>query len=143
MKKVSKILFLVGGIDSLVSSIALLVMGVLFIVFGSPAMTATLQEWLQKGIEAGTASTDASSVEQAVMIMQVCFMSTGVMFVCMTGIAVAGGILSLKAFKEEQPRLPLLVANVVFGVMINTITLVGAIFGLIVDGKEQRRAQVK
>ena len=143
MKKVSKILFLVGGIDSLVSSFALLVMGVLFIVFGSPAMTATLQEWLQKGIEAGTASTDASSVEQAVMIMQVCFMSTGVMFVCMTGIAVAGGILSLKTFKEEQPRLPLLVANVVFGVMINTITLVGAIFGLIVDGKEQRRAQVK
>ena len=126
MRKASRILFLVGAIVAIVAAVGYLIAGLVLVIV--PNVDAF--------IEAASKEMTAQELEavQAAMIINGVFFLLGVPF-C--------GLSSFFAFKahfQERPSKALNVLNIVFGALSIEVNLVGAIFALIADGQEDRRA---
>ena len=97
MKKVSRILFLVGGIIGLCLGSLFLLLGVLFLIFSLPFFLDIVREGLQNG----SISTTAKSVDAAVMIWQMTYTSLSIsMFV----MSVLGFIDAVLSFTSEHSQ---------------------------------------
>ena len=136
MKKASRIVLLVGSIVGFVVAGILLLTGILFIIFGTPAFADIIRE----GIEKGTIHTDVSP-ETAVTIWQFTFLSNGILMVVIAIIMCLSGFFGLRARKLETKKAYII--SIVFGAMMNEVNLVGSILGLIAWKRtENRKAKV-
>lgn len=127
MKKASKILFLIGGIYSIVSAATFLLLAVMFIVIGILANPDVISE----GLLNGTITSDVTNdpVELSNIVRLVMFINSG-MFLLFMGLNTANAIVSFKAKNEDNKTL--FVSNIVLGIISQTIiNLVGGIFALI------------
>lgn len=127
MKKASKILFLIGGIYSIVSAATFLLLAVMFIVIGILANPDVISE----GLLNGTITSDVTNdpVELSNIVRLVMFINSG-MFLLFMGLTTANAIVSFKAKNEDNKTL--FVSNIVLGIISQTIiNLVGGIFALI------------
>ena len=127
MKKASNILYLIGGIYAIVSVAALLIAGVILLIFSSSALTATII----KGIEEGTIHTSfTGSPEEIAVMIQITFLAIGITFIAVSAIYVIAGIIAFKGRNNDKKNL--FVANIVFGVITeNPLILLASIFALI------------
>ena len=127
MKKVANILFLVGGIYSIVSVASLAIAGVFLLVFSGTAFTATIVQ----GINDGTINSSFTGTpEQIAAAIQLMFLIMGICFVVIASFGIVNGILSLKARNTDKKEL--FIANIVFAFLSGVeINLVASIFALI------------
>ena len=134
MKKVSRILFLVGGIIGLCLGSLFLLLGVLFLIFSLPFFLDIVREGLQNG----SISTTAKSVDAAVMIWQMTYTSLSISMFVMSVLGFINAVLSFTARKKDGSK-GLYIANIVFGLLsCCELNLVGAILGLIAYNKMNR-----
>ena len=137
MKKASRIVLLVGSIIGFVGAGALLLTGILFIVFGTPAFAEIIKE----GVEKCTIHTTAVDPETAATIWQFTFLSNGIVMLIIAIIMALSGLFGLRARKLETKKA--YIVSIVFGAMMNEVNLVGSILGLIAWKRaENRKAKV-
>ena len=127
MKKVANILFLVGGIYSIISVASLAITGTVLLVLSGSFFTATLVQ----GIIDGTVNSSfTGSPEEVAAAIQLMFLIMGICFVTVASFGVANSIVSFKG--RSTDRKEIFVINIVFAYLSgNTINLVASIFGLI------------
>ena len=127
MKKVANILFLVGGIYSFILVASLVIIGIVFLVFSSAGLTATIIIGIQNG---SIKSSFTGTPEEIAALVQLTFLITGIILLFIASFGIVNGILSLKARNTDNKNL--YIANIVFGILSDTpINVVGAIFALI------------
>ena len=127
MKKVANILFLVGGIYSIVSVLSLAITGTFFLVFSGASFTATIIQGLNDGT---INSSFTGTPEQIAASIQLMFMIMGICFVVVASLGVVNGILAIKARNTDKKEL--FIANIVFAFLSGVeINLVASIFALI------------
>lgn len=137
MKKASRIVLLVGSIIGFVGAGALLLTGILFIVFSTPVFTDIVKE----GIEKGTIHTSSIDPETAATVWQITFLSHGILMLIIAVIMCLSGFFGLRARKLETKNA--YIVSIVFGAMMNEVNLVGSILGLIAWKRaENRKAKV-
>lgn len=126
MRIPSRILLLIGGISAFVQAALLFIYGVVFGVLSLPVF----KDLIMKGIEDGTIKVEgADSVNMALTIVQITFVSVAVIFLILAGLSIASGILTFKARKEEE-KVSYILA-IVFGALSDvTAAVVGSVFGL-------------
>ena len=133
MKKVSSILFLVGGIYSVVCAVIFLMLGGGFIVLSGPAFTAYIVE----GIKNGTINTTFEGItpEEIAAIVQALFVGYGIGMIFFTVLSTVNAVVSFMARKSANKGM--MIANIILGaVSCMVVNLVGGIFGLIALKKE-------
>lgn len=119
MKRVKRILFLVGGILSIVMAASFFIVGLVFVVLG-PTIGAYMAE------------TD----QQAADIFLGVYLSIGLVFVFVSVFAIINAILSFKAMNSNSKSL--MVANIIFGILSDVIVnVVGGIIGFILIDREK------
>ncbi|MBQ7994766.1 MAG: hypothetical protein IJ247_00905 [Bacilli bacterium] len=119
MKRVKRILFLVGGILSIVMAASFFIVGLVFVVLG-PTIGAYMAE------------TD----QQAADIFLGVYLSIGLVFVIVSVFGIINAILSFKAMNSNSKSL--MVANIVFGILSDVIVnVVGGIIGFILIDREK------
>ena len=127
MKKAAKILFIVGTVYSWLAVLGFVISGVVYLIGGLNV------DILRQVLEENSGSADIS-VEALQIIALVC----AVLFFLCAVIAVVGAIISHKCLKnveEENFNKGLNIAGIVFGALISTPTLVGAILAMIANKK--------
>ena len=127
IKKVSRILILIGAIYGIVSIVSLLIAGIVTAVLASPTCT----EFLTKGLTEGWAHTSfEGSQEEQVAFMQLVLLIISILVFVLVIPAVVSSILCFLGLKKENKSL--LIAILVFSILCgNEVAGVGAIFGLI------------
>lgn len=136
MKRARDILLLIGMVLSIVTGASLLLCGIACIVCGAnPALRDVLIEAFNNIPDGSRGSITG---EQFAAIIQGCMIGSGVAYLVATGFFAANAVFSAKARLNGTKGLYILC--IVFGALASTVTLVGGIFGLIVEGKEERRA---
>ena len=131
MKKASEVLFLVGKIVSFVVAGILILTAVAHLVVG----IAYADEIVNSTANAG------ANLDEAILIVRVTFVTLGTIFIIWGILAIINGFISGLALKEPSQKN--LVINIVFGILSCVeINLVGAIFGLIANGKEKESKQL-
>ena len=136
MRKASKVLFLVGAILSIVSAVYYLVFGIIFVVIPN---TDAFADFLAEAQKNGTTLPEGGED-----VVRGVFIGLGVCFLLLTVFGGINSFFGFKAFKQAKPSRALNVLNIVFGVLASVfVNLVGAIFALIADGQEERRAALK
>ncbi len=127
MKRAANILYLIGGIYSIISVAALLIAGAVLLVFSSSALTATLV----KGIEEGTIHSDfTGSPEEIAAMIQIMFLSVGITLLVVSAIYVVAGIIALKGRNNDKKNY--FVTNIVFGAITESpFILIASVFALI------------
>lgn len=119
MKRVKRILFLVGGILSIVMAASFFIVGLVFVVLG-PTIGAYIAE------------TD----QQAADIFLGVYLSIGLVFVFVSVFGLINAILSFKAMNSNSKSL--MVANIIFGILSDVIVnVVGGIIGFILIDREK------
>ena len=119
MKRVKRILFLVGGVLSIVMATSFFIVGLVFVVLG-PTIGAYMAE------------TD----QQAADIFLGVYLSVGLVFVFVSVLSLINAILSFKAMNSNSKSL--MVANIIFGILSDVIVnVVGGIIGFILIDREK------
>ena len=119
MKRVKRILVLVGGILSIVMAASFFIVGLVFVVLG-PTIGAYMAE------------TD----QQAADIFLGVYLSIGLVFVFVSVFGLINAILSFKAMNSNSKSL--MVANIIFGILSDVIVnVVGGIIGFILIDREK------
>ena len=138
MRKISNILLLIGGIYAIVSAVALLVMGIVFLTGGSlPIIGHYLEQALhQAGID---------DPDRVALAIQLASILSGVTFLLMALLCIPSCVVSFAA--RKNPTKGLLIANIVIGYFCGTTYhVVGGILGLIYNWrlakKEAREPKV-
>ena len=133
MRKASRILFLVGAIVAIVAAVGYLIAGLLLVILPN----------VPEIIEAVRESADPSVTDEQLEAARVALTINGVF--CLLGVPVCGvnSFFAFKAHFAEKPSKALNVLNIVFGALSVEINLVGAIFALIANGQEDRRAALE
>lgn len=134
LRKISKILYLVGGIVSFVVAGLLLFSGITTIVLGSVPM---FRDYLADGIANGTiTSTIQGTPTEIATYIQISVLATGIICLIIVLLSVANGILSLMARKTPTKYLAIL--NIVFGVLSDIgINIAASVLALIANKKEE------
>lgn len=138
MRKASKILYLAGGIVSIVWAVAFLICGISCIVLGAigegyvDQIIAYISEHAPEVAEKLTPEMIAAFFGVAIGL--------GVVFLVETAVAAVGAVFAFKAHKEDKRWLAII--NIVFGVLgVTIVPAVGAVFQLISDGKEEKKEE--
>lgn len=122
MRKVSNILFLIGGIYAIVSAVTLFVFAIIFLTGASPLLEVALKPILeQNGV------TDPDKV---VLLIRIYSIVCGVVFLIVAALCIPSAIVSFLV--RKNPSKGLLIANIVIGYLCGTTyNVVGGILGLI------------
>ena len=142
MKKAAKILYLIGGIYSIITAVTLMIIGIVFVVFAGASFTSAIIEGIRSGEIRSSFSGSEAEVASQIQLM---FMTIGLVFVFMASFGVVNSILSFKARNSANRKL--FIANIVFSALSGVeVNLVGSIFALIVgntldDVPEQPKAE--
>ena len=143
MRKASKILFLIGGIVSIVCAIYWLVFGIICTVIPNlpEFYDAFIESW-NKNPQPGVTADEAYAAFKGVMI------ALGVLLYITVACAGVNSFFSFKAFndtrKNGKPTTAINVLNIVFGVLGGVlVNIVGAIFAFVANGQEDRRAALE
>ena len=127
MRKASKILFLVGAIVSIVAGVVCLIAGLVLVILPNT------QDFVDALVREGVTKDDIEVV-QLTMILYGTMLLIGVPF---CGV---NSFFGFKAFRDEKSCTALNVLNIIFGALTVYVNMVGAIFALIANGQEERRA---
>ena len=136
MKRTSRILFLVGGIISLVLASIFLILGVVFLIFTLPFFLDMVRSGL---IESGASVQSANA---AVAVWQVSYTST---FITMFILSVFGYINAALAFtaRNKEGSKGLYIANIVFGLLsCAEVNVAGGILAIINKNREENRQNI-
>ena len=136
MKRAANILFLIGGIYSIVNGVTMLILGITFIIFSSPAF----YDMLYTAVSDGTIqSSFTGSVEMVVRQIQLMYMSMGIVFAFLGAFALPNAALSFAARKSKSKGL--LIANIVFSFLSGVeVNAVGAILALVDNNRSASRS---
>lgn len=135
MKKASKILFLIGGIVTILAAIAFLVIGLVALVAGGLASQPDAPEWVTKLINQIIADNPGFDFKKAIDLV----LAVGYVFVVLFALAVASVVLSFICSSKEYRPLPLLIVATAFAVVGGSpLSILGGIFGFINWGQERR-----
>ena len=137
MKKASKILFLIGGIVTILAAIAFLVIGIVAFAAGALASSPDAPEWVNKLIQQIIADNPGFDVKKAVELIKI----VGYIFVVLFALAVASVVLSFICASKEYRPLPLLIVATAFAAVGGSpLSILGGIFGII-NWAQERRTQ--
>lgn len=127
MKRVANILFLVGGILSIVLAATWVCLAAMFYVFASEPF----KELIIKGIEEGTINSDfPGDPTQVATAIQIMFLSFGISFTVMTVFSAINAVFAFKGRNTNSKGM--FICNIVFGVLSGVeVNLVASIFALI------------
>ena len=128
MRKASKILFLVGAIVSIVAGVVCLITGLILVIL--PNTEAFMEAMIREKV-----------TQDDIEVVRLALVLYGTM--CLIGVPFCGvnSFFGFKAFRAEKPCTSLNVLNIVFGALTIYVNMVGAIFALIANGQEERRAE--
>ena len=127
MKKASDILILIGYVFSILSSVALLGIAILFVVISTPIA----KDIIIQGLESGAIHTDfVGPVEEQVRQIQILFAGLSVMFFVLTAFYITCTVFAfLSTHKDNQG---FVIAALVFSILCgNVILIVGEILRLV------------
>ena len=134
VKKISKIMLIVGEVLSFVYLASFIITSIVFFILGSPLCT----DLIVKGVEEGQIHTSyfEGSPEEIAMYVQIAMVTCGVIFVVVAALSLVNGILADKA--RKKPSQGLYIANIVLGLLSCVeFNLIGGILGLIAGDKVQ------
>ena len=132
MRKASKIIYLVGGILSIVAAVGFLITALIFVILPN---TEAFVEAYNRGIADGTISGNVTLAE-----FQGVFAAISVPFFFWMAAAAINSVFSFIAFKKDRPSTSLAVLNIVFGVLSCVeVNIVASVFAFIANGQEDRR----
>ena len=127
MRKASKILFLVGAIVSIVAGVVCLITGLVLVILPNT------QEFIDAMVREGVTQDDIEVARLALVLY-------GTMLLVGVPFCGVNSFFGFRAFRQEKPCTALNVLNIVFGALTIYVNMVGAIFALIANGQEERRA---
>ena len=132
MRKVSRILLLVGGILAIVTAVSLLITAIVLFVGGSPLLTQFLEPLLkEQGID---------DPEKITLAIQVATVTMGVFFLLMALCGVPAAIVNFVGSKKQSKGL--LIACIVLNYFSGSyFGIAGGIVGLIANAREKKQAQ--
>ena len=132
MRKVSKILLLVGGILAIVTAVSLLITAIILFASGSPLLTQFLEPLLkEQGID---------DPEKITLAIQVATVTMGVFFLLMALCGVPAAIVNFVGSKKQSKGL--LIACIVLNYFSGSyFGIAGGIVGLIANAREKKQAQ--
>ncbi|MBQ6731300.1 MAG: hypothetical protein IJR08_05275 [Bacilli bacterium] len=130
MRKVSRILLLVGGILAIVTAASLLVTAIILFASGSPLLTQFLEPiFKEQGIE---------DPEKITLAIQIASITMGVFFLIMALCGVPATIVNFAARKNQNKGL--LIACIILNYLSGSyFGIAGGITGLIANAREERR----
>ena len=134
MRRARDILFLVGGIVSLVTAVTFVGLGVMFEYFSTENYKAAIEE----GLANGTIHTSMyrGTPKEVAEYLQLLFKILGILFFVVAAFALVNSLLSFVARTKESKGL--YIANCVFGVLSCVeFNLVGAVFGFILLNRRE------
>ena len=132
MRKVSKILLLVGGILAIVTAVSLLITAIVLFVSGSPLLTQFLEPILREnGID---------DPEKITLTIQIASITMGVFFVFMALCGVPAAIVNFLGSSKQTKVL--LIACIILNYLSGSyFGIAGGIVGLIANAREKKQAQ--
>lgn len=138
LRKISRVLYLVGAILSLVYSLTYFVGGIVFIVLGClPQMKDALIEALQNGQM--TTTFTGSLTEQAAAI-QLVYIIVGVIFVLSVAILIVNAVLGFIGRAKDAKAISIM--NIVVGVLAGVnFNVAGGILSLISKSLEKKNEE--
>ena len=132
MRKASKIIYLVGGILSIVAAVGFLITALIFVILPN---TDAFVEAYNRGVADGTISANVTLAE-----FQGVFAAISVPFFFWMAAAIINSVFSFIASKKDRPSTSLAVLNIVFGVISCVeVNIVASVFAFIANGQEDRR----
>ena len=136
MRKVAKILFLVGGICSIVTAVSLFACAVVCIVFSTPVLETIADSLIEYVPENAAQGRDA-----AIIVLRSMFISTAVVCLIWMVFSILNSVFSFKAWKQEDKGL--FIKCIVFSALSGeTLSLVAAILSLIAHMREGNKKVV-
>ena len=130
MRKVSNILLLIGGIYSIICAVGFFITAIVFFVSGTPLLAHYLEPLLKEA--------NVDDPDKVVLLIQICSITCGVMFIYCAVLCIPSAILSFVA--RKKPTKGLLMANIIVGYLCGTTyNVVGGILGLIYNHKLARK----
>ena len=118
MKKVSRILLLVGMIIGLVAAGILLLNGIAFIILSIPPVVEQVFDGYK-----------GSDVETAKIAWTASFLTTGIVLLVIAVFELVTSLLAIKANKVQVKKM--YIVSLVFGALFNELVLAGSIVGII------------
>lgn len=134
MRKVSNIMMLLNGINSIIGCVTLVVMGIILILFGTPVFGNLLRQALEQYKGSMPADFDP---ELFLSILSVTFIVVGISFILSVAPMIILAILSFKA-RGNHSRGMLLAIIIMSAILDSAFGIVGGIFGLIANRKEPK-----
>lgn len=132
MRKVSRILLLVGGILAIVTAVSLLITAIILFASGSPLLTQFLEPLLkEQGID---------DPEKITLTIQIASITMGVFFVFMALCGVPAAIVNFVGRKKQSKGL--LIACIILNYFSGSyFGIAGGIVGLIANAREKKQAE--
>ena len=132
MRKVSRILLLVGGILAIVTAASLLVTAIILFASGSPLLTQFLEPILkEQGID---------DPEKITLAIQAASIAMGVFFLLMAICGVPAAVVNFAARKNQSKGL--LIACIILNYLSGSyFGIAGGIVGLIANAREKKQVQ--
>ncbi len=134
MRKVSNIMMLLNGIFSIIGCVTLVVMGIILILFGTPVFGDLIRQALEQYEGSMPADFDP---ELFISILSVTFIVLGIIFILSVAPMIVLAILSFKA-RNNHSRGMLLAIIIMSAILDSAFGIVGGIFGLIANRKNQK-----
>lgn len=139
MRRAAQILFLVGMILSIITAVSCCISGIVCIVAGG---NAEFGEMLAKGfaelMQSANYNGSVAPEELAAMI-QGAYIGIGVWCIIIAAIAVVNAVFCSKA-RDGRPTRTTAILCIVFGILSSVmVSVVGAIFALICNSREQNQ----
>ena len=139
MKKASKILFLIGGILTILGAIAFLGLAIVCIIAAGMSQSPDCPQWIQKLIVDICNDYHMTGEEAVAAILTV-----GIVFVVFFVLSIPAAILSFICSGKDKRPLPLLIVATAFSLMAGSaVSTVGGILGIVswstVERKEREQ----
>lgn len=137
MKKASKVLFLVGGIVTILAAIAFIILGIISLSAGVLATAADVPDFVKEIIAAIQKDYPSYTVQQIADLLK----AVGAVFIVLFVLAIAAVVLSFICSSKEHRPLPLLIVATAFAVVGGSpLSILGGIFGII-NWAQERKVQ--
>ena len=132
MRKVSRILLLVGGILAIVTAVSLFITAIVLFVGGSPVLNQILEPiFKEQGIE---------DPEKLTLAIQAASITMGVFFLLMALCGVPAAVISFVARKKQSKGF-LIACIVLISFSGGYFGIAGGIVGLIANSRENKQAK--
>lgn len=125
LRKVSKILLTVSGGISIGLALTFALCAVMMFMFASPAFADLIREAIQS-------STNKVDADKLIKMINLLYIYCGILFIVLTGLAIASAIVDFKVSLNEKPSKALLITAMVLSFLCGSeVGVAGGITGLI------------